>query len=66
MPMDERRAKILYLVSRNYPSLSDIKKVLKHNHIKVSFRTIKRDITKLREVVDIRYSIKYKGYYISK
>ena len=64
--MDKRRAKILKLVSRNYPSLSELEEALRHNHMQVSNSTIKRDITKLREVVNIQYSNRYKGYYISK
>ena len=62
--MEERRATILRLVSRNYPSLKYLEEVLRLNHMSVSDRTIKRDIAKLRKYVDIKYSYIYKGYYI--
>ena len=64
MPIDQRRATIVKLVSKDYPSLSDLKEVLRLNHMDVCEKTIKRDIAKLRESMDIQYSRKYKGYYI--
>jgi predicted DNA-binding transcriptional regulator YafY len=70
MPVDYTIKRYSLIVSKiqegKYPSLSQLLQLLRNNDVKVSERTLQRDIEHLRVhySLELEYSIEHKGYYL--